>query len=79
MISCSFFFQAKEQEIKNILTSADQFTAENTSQVEVYAAMADTLGEAWKELNNKLEYRGILLDDSVQFHQSAADVRVIYL
>ncbi|VDI56857.1 titin [Mytilus galloprovincialis] len=65
--------KAKEQEIKQILTSADQYAAENTSQAEVYAAMADTMGEAWKELNNKLEYRGILLDDSVHFHQSAAD------
>lgn len=66
--------QSKEDEIKNILASADAYAVENRSQADVYAAMAETLNEAWRELNIKLDHRSMLLDQSIAFHQSAQDV-----
>lgn len=51
---------------------------ENRSQADVYAAMAETLNEAWRELNLKLEHRSMLLDLSIGFHQSAQDVSSFY-
>ena len=36
--------------------------------------MADSLEDAWKDLNSQLEGRRILLDTSVAFHHSAQDV-----
>ena len=68
------FLQSKEDEIKNILASADAYAVENRSQADVYAAMAETLNEAWRELNLKLEHRSMLLEQSIAFHQSAQDV-----
>jgi hypothetical protein len=68
------YFQAKEDEVKQLLCSADQQVASTQSEARVYSAMADTLGEAWRDLNAKLEYRRMLLDHSVAFHQSADDV-----
>lgn len=43
--------------------------------LQVYAAMAESLGEAWKDLNAQLEYRKMLLDQSIAFHESANMVR----
>ena len=71
------FLQSKEDEIKNILASADAYAVENRSQADVYAAMAETLNEAWRELNLKLEHRSMLLEQSIAFHQSAQDVSTL--
>ncbi|BFZ21917.1 hypothetical protein BsWGS_24956 [Bradybaena similaris] len=66
--------KAKEDEVQQLLRSLDTQADENRSQVDVHNAMADTLAEAWKDLNDKLAYRGTLLDQSVAFHQSAQDL-----
>lgn len=72
-------FQAKEDEIKELLARADTNVVERgESQRDVCAAMAETLGEAWKDLNAKLEYRGKLLEQSVAFHTTANDVSRLY-
>ncbi|XP_060064415.1 titin-like, partial [Ylistrum balloti] len=63
--------KAKEDEVKKILCSADSYVTENPSQADVYSAMADTLSEAWRELNKKLEARSLILEQSVEFHKSA--------
>eukprot|EP00106_Octopus_bimaculoides_P016747 XP_014784189.1 PREDICTED: SEC14 domain and spectrin repeat-containing protein 1-B-like [Octopus bimaculoides] len=64
--------QAKEGEIKQLLAKADtNVTERGESQRDVCAAMAETLGEAWKDLNAKLEFRGKLLEQSVAFHSNA--------
>ncbi|KAK3083136.1 hypothetical protein FSP39_014900 [Pinctada imbricata] len=65
--------KTKEEEIKRLLSSADTYAVENPSQSEVYTAMAETLNEAWNELNAKLRHRSQLLEQSVMFHQSAQD------
>ena len=51
---------------------------QNKSYQEVYAAMAETLAEAWKDLNAQLEYRKRLLDQSIAFHESARMVSLIH-
>lgn len=64
--------KAKEDEIKELLAKADTNVVDRgESQRDVCAAMAETLGEAWKDLNAKLEYRGKLLEQSVAFHTTA--------
>ncbi|CAG5126015.1 unnamed protein product [Candidula unifasciata] len=65
---------AKEDEVQQLLRSLDAQADQNRSQVDVHNAMADTLAEAWRDLNDKLAYRGTLLDQSVAFHQSAQDL-----
>lgn len=69
-----FSFQSKQGQVSELLARADNYSTENRSQADVYAAMADTLGEAWKDLFAKLEYRGKLLQQSIAFQQSAQDV-----
>ena len=39
-----------------------------------YGRMADSLEEAWNDLNVQLEGRRILLDTSVAFHHSVEEV-----
>lgn len=39
-----------------------------------YGRMADSLEEAWNDLNVQLEGRRILLDTSLAFHQSVEQV-----
>lgn len=36
--------------------------------------MADSLGQAWRDLNDLLEYRRLLLERAVAFHQQVAEV-----
>lgn len=58
-----------------LLSRADDLASQNKSYQEVYTAMAESLGEAWKDLNAQLEYRKMLLDQSIAFHESANQVR----
>ena len=60
-----------------LLSQADDLANENRPYAEVYQAMADSLNEAWKDLNTQLEYRKMLLDQSIAFHQSANQVHVL--
>nr|XP_006823021.1 PREDICTED: titin-like [Saccoglossus kowalevskii] len=64
---------AKQQQINALLTQADTLIASQQTYSEVYEAMAESLGEAWKDLNAQLEDRRTLLDQSVAFHQSAQE------
>jgi len=57
-----------------MLARADDLAAQNRSYQDVYTAMAESLGEAWKDLNKQLEYRKMLLDQSIAFHESALQV-----
>ena len=67
-------FQSKEGEVSELLRRADTYADTNRSQTDVHGAMADTLAEAWRDLNEKLQYRSTLLEQSVTFHKSAQDV-----
>lgn len=37
--------------------------------------MADSLGQAWRDLNDLLEYRRLLLERAVAFHRQVSEVR----
>ncbi|RUS90398.1 hypothetical protein EGW08_001893, partial [Elysia chlorotica] len=66
--------KSKENEVQQLLKNLDFEADANRSQVDVHNAMADTLAEAWRDLNEKLAYRGTLLEQSVNFHRSAQDL-----
>ena len=70
----SLSLQLKQKDVAELLTRADDLTTQQRSYQQVYEAMAESLGEAWKDLNAQLEYRRMLLDQSINFHQSARQV-----
>jgi len=75
---CLFCSQAKQRDITDALAKADNLATQNKSYQEVYAAMAESLSEAWIDLNKQLEYRKMLLDQSINFHESAIVVSGLY-
>jgi len=60
--------------VTELLARADDLALQNKSYQEVYAAMAQSLSEAWIDLNKQLDYRKLLLDQSISFHESALQV-----
>lgn len=66
--------QQKQKDVTELLARADDLAVQSASYQEVYSAMAKTLAEAWKDLNKQLEYRKMLLDQSIAFHESAVQV-----
>ena len=65
----------KQRDVTELLARADDLAIQNKSYQEVYAAMAQSLSEAWVDLNKQLDYRKMLLDQSINFHESALQVR----
>lgn len=55
------------------MRQADQLIATQKPRAEVYAAMAESLGRAWKDINFNLELRKIILDLNVQYHTKAQE------
>jgi len=53
--------------VEDLLNQADQLISTQRPRAEVYAAMAESLGMAWKELNQQLETRKALLDLAVTY------------
>ena len=74
LMMCHLYVQMKQKDVADLLARADDLTTQNRTYQEVYEAMAQSLGEAWKDLNRQLEYRKMLLDQSIAFHQSALKV-----
>ncbi len=80
MIICFFIvliinsIQAKQDNITELLTRADDLVNQQKSYNEVYEAMARSLGEAWKELNLQLEGRRNLLNQAIRYHTLSARV-----
>ncbi|CAF3636008.1 unnamed protein product [Rotaria sordida] len=64
--------KAKQDNITELLTRADDLVIQQKSYNEVYEAMARSLGEAWKELNLQLEGRRNLLNQAIRYHTMAA-------
>ena len=54
-------------------------TLTEEDRIRPYGTMADSLEEAWNDLNVQLEGRRILLDTSVAFHQSVEQVFILLL
>ena len=60
--------QSKQSPVEDLLNQADQLISTQKPRAEVYAAMAESLGLAWRDLNAHLETRKNMLDMSVAFH-----------
>lgn len=59
--------------MEELLRQADQLIATQRPRAEVYAAMAESLGRAWKDINSTLELRKHILDLNVLYHRRAQD------
>lgn len=73
MSSSTVFFQNKQSPVEELLRQADQLIATQKPRAEVYAAMAETLGRAWKDVNLHLELRKQILDLNVTYHTRARE------
>ncbi|KAK0410881.1 hypothetical protein QR680_005377 [Steinernema hermaphroditum] len=65
--------KSKESQVEELLARADHLvTEQKDSDIVVYEAMAESLGNAWKELNRQLQMRGYLLADVRKFYDLAS-------
>ncbi|CAL8129596.1 unnamed protein product [Orchesella dallaii] len=62
--------QSKQSPVEELLRQADSLIATQKPRAEVYAAMADSLGQTWKDLNAILEERRIVLDLAFNCHKT---------
>ncbi|KAI8485775.1 hypothetical protein Bbelb_364850, partial [Branchiostoma belcheri] len=60
----------KQGHVNELLHQADNVVINKEPDLDVYEAMAESLGEAWKDLNAQLEDRRLLLDAAILFHES---------
>ncbi|XP_067120871.1 titin [Centruroides vittatus] len=65
--------QSKQSPVEELLRQADELISTQQPRAEVYAAMAENLGLAWKDLNNQLEQRRQILEQAVTFHSRVRD------
>ncbi|XP_071443400.1 titin isoform X2 [Hetaerina americana] len=63
--------QSKQSPVEELLRQADQLISTQRPRAEVYAAMAESLGLAWKDVNSLLELRKTVLDLNVAYHSQA--------
>lgn len=63
--------QSKQEQISELLTRADDLVTKQQTCNEVYAAMAESLGKAWQDLQGILARRGRLLELTVHFYRGA--------
>ncbi|XP_076170517.1 uncharacterized protein LOC143148247 isoform X3 [Ptiloglossa arizonensis] len=67
--------QSKQSPVEELLRQADQLISNQRPRAEVYAAMAETLGQAWRDVNELLERRKQVLDSNVLFQCRAEECR----
>ncbi|XP_033332507.2 uncharacterized protein LOC117223969 isoform X2 [Megalopta genalis] len=67
--------QSKQSPVEELLRQADQLISNQRPRAEVYAAMAETLGQAWHDVNELLERRKQILDCNVLFQCRAEECR----
>ncbi|XP_018360288.1 PREDICTED: titin isoform X3 [Trachymyrmex cornetzi] len=67
--------QNKQSPVEELLRQADQLITTQRPRAEVYTAMAETLGQAWRDINQLLERRKKILDRNVLFQCRAAECR----
>ncbi|XP_066996542.2 titin isoform X1 [Anabrus simplex] len=65
--------QSKQSPVEELLRQADQLISTQKPRAEVYAAMAESLGLAWKDVNVHLEQRKNILDLNVAYQSRAVD------
>ncbi|XP_035212204.1 muscle M-line assembly protein unc-89-like isoform X2 [Stegodyphus dumicola] len=59
--------QTKQSPVEELLRQADDLISTQKPRGEVYSAMAENLGLAWKDLNAQLEQRRQILEQAVAF------------
>ena len=59
--------QSKQAPVEDLLRQADDLIADQRPKAEVYTAMAESLGQAWKDLNNHLDERKTVLTANFNF------------
>lgn len=57
--------------MEELLRQADQLISDQRPRAEVYAAMAQSLGLAWQDVNSHLQLRRQVLDLNVAYHSRA--------
>ncbi|XP_055338080.1 LOW QUALITY PROTEIN: titin-like [Paramacrobiotus metropolitanus] len=70
---CLAKLAAKQPNVEELLAQADDLIITQQPKREVYGAMADSLGQAWRDLNDLLEYRRLLLERAIAFHQKVEE------
>ncbi|XP_054706310.1 muscle M-line assembly protein unc-89-like isoform X2 [Uloborus diversus] len=63
--------QTKQSPVEELLRQADDLISTQKPRGEVYSAMAENLGLAWKDLNAQLEQRRQILEQAVAFFSKA--------
>ena len=63
----SSLLQSKQSPVEELLRQADQMILTQQPRADVYTAMAESLGTAWREINNIMEERKIILDKNNTF------------
>lgn len=71
----NFNFQNKQSPVEELLRQADQLISTQRPRAEVYAAMAESLGKAWQDVNQHLELRKQILDLNVLYWERAGIFR----
>lgn len=69
--------QSKQSPVEDLLRQADGMIANQKPRAEVYSAMADSLGQAWRDLNGQLEQRKTILDQNYMFQGHFQDYREV--
>ena len=59
--------------MEEVLKQADNLIANQQPRAEVYAAMAESLGLAWRDLHLQLEMRRSVLEKNLAFHRRAQE------
>jgi titin len=59
--------QSKQSPVEDLLRQADDLIANQKPKAEVYTAMAESLGLAWRDLNSNLDLRKGVLDQNFNF------------
>lgn len=59
ILTTHILFQNKQSPVEELLRQADQLIATQRPRAEVYAAMAESLGRAWRDINSTLELRKV--------------------
>lgn len=63
--------------MEELLRQADQLISNQRPRAEVYAAMAETLGQAWRDVNELLERRKQVLDSNVLFQWFVTNFSIV--
>ncbi|XP_051161941.1 muscle M-line assembly protein unc-89 isoform X2 [Leptopilina boulardi] len=67
--------QTKQSPVEELLRQADRLISTQKPKAEVYKAMADTLANAWRDVNSLLERRKIILERNVLFQCRAEECK----